>query len=405
MVKILKKKLKIPKKKVAPKKKPIKKVVKKTTSKKIVVKKITKKIVKKPVKKIKKKVIKKISKKLTKIVKGIKLERFKYNPIIEPRPYSWESKATFNPAAFFDGQKIHLIYRAIGDNDVSVLGYAASLDGYGLMERPINAIYQKSVKFVKSTEPIDYISGGGWNGGCEDPRVTLIDDTVYLIYTAFDGWGSLRMALTSIKLEDFKNKKWNWEKPILISPPNEIHKNWVLFPEKINGKFAILHSISPEILIDYIDDFSEFNGSKFIKSYYNSSPAWQSSWDNRVRGVGPTPIKTDLGWLVLYHAMDKNDPNRYKLGAMILDLKNPNKILYRAQSPILEPDKYYENEGFKSGVIYSCGAVVKEGRLFVYYGGADSVVCVASIKLSDLLDDIVKNNSVKLEKNKLFKFE
>ena len=340
-----------------------------------------------------------------KLVETIKLERSPYNPIIEPRSYSWESKATLNPAAFLADGRIHLIYRAIGNEDISVLGYASSLNGYNLKDRYPHSIYHKYKKFVRSGEPINYISGGGWNGGCEDPRVSLIGDTVYMLYTAFDGWGSLRMALTSIKLADFKKKIWNWEKPILISPPGEIHKNWVLFPEKINGKFAILHSISPKILVDYIDNFDKFDGTKFIKSYYDSKPSWPHSWDNIVRGVGPTPIKTEIGWLILYHAMDKDDPDRYKLGAMILDFKDPTKILYRSPGPILEPDKPYENRGYKSGVIYSCGAVVKDGQLFVYYGGADSVVCVASIRLEDLINDLLKNKMVRLKKNEIFKPE
>src|SRR5690606_22288600 len=129
-----------------------------------------------------------------------------------------------------------------------------------------------------------------------------------------------------------------------ISAPGEIHKNWVLFPEKINGKFAILHSLSPDIQIEYIDDLDEFDGNKFIKSHYNNKPNWKNSWDAWVRGVGPSPIKTRLGWLVLYHAMDKNDPNKYKLGAMILDPKDPTRILYHADHPILEPEEHYENE-------------------------------------------------------------
>ena len=92
-------------------------------------------------------------------------------------------------------------------------------------------------------------------------------------------------------------------------------------------------------------------------------------------------MKTRLGWLLFYHAMDMHDPNRYKLGAMILDAEDPTKILYRSKVPVLEPDAYYENQGFKSGVVYSCGAVVKDDELFVYYGGADSVVCVAVANL------------------------
>ncbi|MFA5936254.1 MAG: glycosidase [Candidatus Paceibacterota bacterium] len=376
-----------------------KKLIKKVSNKKIVSKTIKK--AGKNIKLSKRKTNKNLKKKTVKAVKKsfqLKLEKSPSNPIIMPRPYSWESKATFNPTAFIEGDKIHLIYRAIGDSDVSVLGYASSLDGHHLIERPVFPVYQQFGIFVRSGEPINYISGGGWSGGCEDPRVTLLGDTVYMLYTAFDGWGSVRIAMTSIKLSDFKNKRWNWQKPVLISPPGEIHKNWVLFPEKINGKFAILHSISPEILIDYIDNLNNFDGTKFIKSIHQYHPQWRLR-EKGMRGVGPAPIKTKIGWLVLYHAMEKNDSSRYKLWAMILDLNSPTKILYRSKTPILEPEEYYENEGFKAGVVYSCGAIVKDENLFVYYGGADSVACLAQIKLSELLDDLIKNKAVKLKKS------
>jgi predicted GH43/DUF377 family glycosyl hydrolase len=359
-------------------------IAKKPTVKKIVAK-------KKPALKIKK-VVKKY----------LTLKRAKNNPIIEPRDYAWESKATMNPTAAFANGKIHLIYRAIGDDDSSALGYATSEDGYTISERPPYYAYRRwnDAKKNLNVNPIDYISGGGWNGGCEDPRLTLIDGLLYMIYTAFDGWGSVRMALTSITLADFENKHFNWSAPMLISPPGEIHKNWVIFPEKINGKFAILHSISPDILIDYFTDLGELDGTKFIHSIHG----WSATWNKRepgIRGVGPSPIKTSAGWLVLYHKMEKSDPDRYKLWAMLLDLKDPTKVLYKSPSPILEPDEWYENEGYKWGVVYSCGAVVKNGTLFVYYGGADKVTCVATIKLAELLEDLKKHKVAKLKKSNL----
>ena len=363
---------------------------------------IKKKVVKKKVKAVKIKTV--VKKRVAKKKFRVFLKRALHNPIIEPRLYPWESKATFNPAAFEAKGKVHLIYRAIGDNDFSALGYAASSDGYNINERLPYFIYQRSNapnSFTRpdmSVSPIDYISGGGWNGGCEDPRITLLGNTVYMLYTAFDGWGSLRIALTSISLADFENKRWNWKKPILISPPGEIHKNWVLFPEKINGKFAILHSFAPKILVDYFISLDELDGKKFIRSDNTRPIDSTRSWDSWFRGVGPTPIKTDLGWLVIYHAMDHRNPDRYRIGAMILDLNDPTKILYRSQHPILEPEEYYENNGHKWGVVYSCGAVLKDGTLFVYYGGADKVIGVAFIKLSTLLDDLKKHKAVKLKK-------
>ncbi len=338
------------------------------------------------------------------------LERHESNPIIEPRPANyWEMKATFNPGAIYADHRVHLLYRAIGGDDVSVLGYAASDDGVSFAERPNEPAYRPFT--IKSTTPKKqqkmlspaYFSGGGWNGGCEDPRLTLIDDTVYLTYTAFDGWGSIRIALSSIGLEDFLNKQWKWKKPAMISPPGQIHKNWVIFPEKIHGKFAILHGITPEVLVEYVDSL-DFDDSAFIKSSRPSNDRVElrkGVWDSRVRGVGPSPMKTSEGWLVLYHAIDEeHDPGRYKLGAMILALDDPTKVLYRSRMPILEPDFDYENSGFKAGVVYSCGAVIKDGELYVYYGGADSVTCVAMANLKKFLHELKIHGAPKLQQEK-----
>lgn len=327
-------------------------------------------------------------------------ERAPSNPILKPYELNhWESQATFNPAALYEDGKVHLIYRAVGKGDVSVLGYASSYDGVHIDERLADPAHfsQRNSESKRMGTRIDYGSGGGWNGGCEDPRMTCIDDIVYLLYTAFDGWGSIRIALSTISLDDFLKKRWNWEDPVLISPPGEIHKNWVIFPEKINGKFAILHSVSPKVRVDYIKSLNELRqDDTFIQSHYVKSSR-RKAWDSWVRGAGPPPIKTKYGWLLLYHAMDDNDPNRYKLGAMLLDLKDPTQVLYRSNAPILEPDACYENEGFKSGVVYSCGAVVVDKNLYLYYGGADTVSCVAVANLEKFLKDLMSSGAPKIK--------
>ena len=357
---------------------------------------------KRKVKTLKRKVVvrKKVARKTTKKLTALDLQRSNKNPVIEPETSKyWESKAAFNPTALYHDGKIHVIYRAIGDADISVLGYAQSDDGFTFDKNfKEMAYYPKWRLATKRTAPIvNYSSGGGWGGGCEDPRLTLIGDTVYMIYTAFDGWGSLRIALTSISLDDFLKRSWDWSKPVLISPPGEINKNWVLFPEKINGKYAILHSFAPKILVDYFDDLKELNGQKFIKSNNTRPIDPTRTWDSWFRGVGPSPIKTKYGWLVIYHAMDHKNPDRYRMGAMILDIKDPTKVLYRSKDPILEPEEWYENEGYKSGVIYSCGAVVKDGKLFVYYGGADKVSCVATADLDKFLEELVRSGKTKIK--------
>ncbi|MEI6238560.1 MAG: hypothetical protein WCP15_03445 [bacterium] len=338
------------------------------------------------------------------VAKGLTLEKHHANPIISPNSLNqWETVATFNTTALHDRDTVHFLYRAVGSDDISLLGYASSKDGFFIDEKLTEPAYihkksypadSSTANALTSTEKsaAAYGSGGGGNGGCEDPRLTLIDGRVYLLYTAFDGWSSIRINLSSISLEDFREKRWNWRKAVPISPPGQIHKNWVIFPEKINGKYAVLHGISPKVLIDYFDSLDDFDGNNYIESQPPRGGR-KDFWDNKMRGVGPTPIKTSKGWLVFYHAMDSYDPNKYKIGAMILDLNDPTKILARSRAPILEPDKSYENDGLKSGVVYTCGAIVKDGKLFVYYGGSDTVVCVATTLLEPFVETLLNDKT------------
>ena len=326
------------------------------------------------------------------------VKKFKDNPIISPLLHHfWESKQTFNPAAIYEADKVHLLYRAVGDNDSSVIGYASSTDGLNIDERLDEPVYVPTEPFECSDTSqkvfkIAYLSGGGGNGGCEDPRLTQIDDKIYMTYVAFSGNSYPGVALTSIKTEDFLNHKWNWEKPVLISKPGQIHKNWVLFPEKINGKYAILHHMLPQISISYVDDLSTFDGNNYIESWGREGH-WGKShfWDSHVRGPGPPPIKTKLGWLLLYQAMDYRDYGRYKIGALIMDENDPTKVTYRSRSPVMEPDRDYENEGYKAGVVYACGAVIKDENLYIYYGGADKHVCVAKSNLEEFLSEVKRS--------------
>ena len=326
-------------------------------------------------------------------------KRFHGNPILTPRNHlEWEKEGTFNPAAFQDTDGIiHLLYRAIGSDGISRVGYARSENGTQFTHRLPHPVFEPTMGFglpdARTAQgpigyhPSMYTSGGGW-GGAEDPRVVCIDGWLYMTYVAFEGWNSVRIALTSITLEDFRKGKWFWKKPKLISPPGEMNKNWLIFPEKIGGKFAILHTIAPEIGIEYVDNLLDMKG--WIKSPRPAGPqpGRKGFWDSKLRGAGAPPLRTSLGWLLLYHAIDGREPHKYKLGAMILDEKDPTKILYRSSHPILSPDMPYENEG-KPGVVYASGAVLRGDDLYVYYGGADKVVCVASTPLQKFLEYLV----------------
>ena len=342
----------------------------------------------------------------TKRRKALHLRRALKNPIINPAPGSyWESEAVFNPGAVMHGGRVHLFYRALGPDGVSRIGYASSKDGVHFDKRHPHPVYMPETKEASEkhhpyTSPARlhydralYLSGGGW-GGCEDPRAVKINNRIYLTFNIFNGWYSIRVGLTSISEKDLEVGKWNWGRVIYLSPPNERHKNWVLFPEKIGDKYAILHNIydadPARVRVEYVDDLDLREPLVLDSPDPQLLPDRIISWHNRTRSVGPPPVKTKYGWLIFYHAMDKDDPGRYKLGAMLLDLNDPRKILYRSRYPILEPDEWYEND-WKPGIIYASGAIIKGETLFIYYGGGDKHIGVAYTNLDDFVSKLMKN--------------
>lgn len=330
-----------------------------------------------------------------------KLQKPLVNPMIVPnQKNSWEEFCTFNPAAVYAADKVHILYRAQGNDYVSKIGYANSDDGLNISKRFSQPIYVPTQVFEGvSLPPGDpnnpFVSGGGC-GGCEDPRATIINDRLYMTYVAYNGWDCPRVAITSIALTDFLNERFLWEKPVLITSPDVVDKSACLFPEKINGKYVIMHRVFPDILIDYVDSL-DFNGETFLSGQYKISPRTREWWDSRKIGAGAPPLKTDEGWLLIYQAVDDKDASQYKVGAMLLDLNDPSKVLYRSVNPILEPQESYENAGFKSGVVYPCGAVIRDETLFVYYGGSDSYVCVATANLKQFLQDLIKTSKTALD--------
>lgn len=326
------------------------------------------------------------------------LKRAVHNPIIEPNAKNhWEAFNTFNPAAIYDDGKVHILYRAQGYDYVSAIGYATSSDGVHIDERLDKPVFSPFSYDFEKKEPnqisYNYVSGGGY-GGFEDPRITKIDERYYLTYVAFDGYNPPGIALTSISVDNFLNRRWLWEKPVLISPPGVVDKSAVIFPEKINGKYVVMHRIYPDILIDFVDSL-DFDGKTWLKGQYKISPR-PNFWDSRKIGAGAPPLRTKHGWLLIYQSVGEQDSGRYKVGAMLLDLQDPTKVLHRSKSPILEPVAKYENEGFKAGVVYPCGAVIIKDTLYVYYGGADSYVCVATANLEHFLSELMHSEVAKL---------
>ena len=335
--------------------------------------------------------------------KHAQLERFVQNPILSPEPsHTWESEAVFNPGVVVHDGKVHMFYRAMGGDGISRIGYAWSTDGihFQRLDYPVydpgpGFTLKKPSQRTLSYNTDLYASGGGW-GGSEDPRAVIIEGRTYVSFSAFAGWQSIRLAITSISLGELSNKEWNWRDLIYMSPQNQTHKNWVMFPEKINGKFAILHALTPKVSIEYIDFLEELR-HKPIQSN-NRRSGRPGAWDAFVRGAGAPPVKTDEGWLLFYHGMDPAHPAvGYRVGAMLLKLDDPSVVLYRTEEPILSPDMWYEND-WKPGVVYASGAVVLGDELIVYYGGGDKYIAAAKVNLKDFLHQLKTHKDITLNR-------
>ena len=307
----------------------------------------------------------------------LKLQRAEENPIIEPiGTHDWENKATFNPAALYLDGKVHLVYRAMSGNNTSTLGYATSSDGVHIDYRSPEPIYTPREDFERKFVP-------GGNSGCEDPRLTKIGERIYLFYTAYNGKNPPRVAVSSIAVNDFLDRKWQWTSPSLITPPQYDNKDAFLFPEEVNGKYICVHRLGNDIDYDFCPDVDQrFRGNVWLNEHRWIEPR-KGWWDSKKVGGAAPPVKTNEGWIMLYHGV--SDDNIYRVGALLLDLNNPLKIISRTIYPIFEPEVPYEKTGQVSQVVFPCGNVILGEDLFVYYGGGDTVIGVATVNIKDLL--------------------
>lgn len=289
------------------------------------------------------------------------MARFEGNPILKPLSFhDWESKYVFNPAMFSLNGKIHYIYRAMGDDWVSRLGYASSKDGFHIDERLKHPIFEPSNSFEKN--------------GCEDPRVTVIDETCYMTFTAY---GDIpQIGITTISTEAFTKKNWAWGERIYPFI-GTINKNAAFFPKKYDGKYVMLHRLEPNIYIAYSRDLRNWTESKPL-----AYPR-KDSWDCYKIGAAGPPMEIKDGWLQIYHGVSYDKV--YRLGALILDKHNPENIIYRTENPFLEPNEEYECHGFVPNVVFSCGGLIQNDKVLISYGCADTVIGISSFTLDEVL--------------------
>jgi len=291
----------------------------------------------------------------------MKLRRSPHNPILLPSPYHpWESLNVFNAAVVHHDGLFHMLYRAQGMDYVSSIGYAVSVDG---------------LTWSRLDKPVFFPQEPWEKRGVEDPRITRIADTFYMTYT---GWSS---AGTRACLARSRNLI-SWERMGVILP-GEDNKDHVLFPEPINGRFVLMHRRPPDIWLAYSDDLIHWTDHKIIMQ------PRPGTWEHTKIGAGAPPIRTEKGWLVIYHAVDAD--MTYRLGAALLDLQAPSRVLARLNTPILEPEEPWERRGDVPNVVFTCGAVIMNGQLHVFYGGADRVIGVATCSLDELLSFLAQS--------------
>jgi len=304
------------------------------------------------------------------------VKRSQKNPILTPRAgVPWESRGTLNPAAIDLDGAVHILYRAVDANNVSTIGYAKSKNGITIDEQSDKPIYVPRADFERR--------------GCEDPRLSKIGSKIFMVYTGYDG-SHPRVAITSIQEEDFLSKNWNWSVPSVLSPDFIDDKDACILPEKFDredmphGKeYLIIHRVSDNICGDYVPTL-DFEKQKIDKCIDILSPR-RGMWDSWKVGISAPPIKTKEGWLLLYHGVSSTPT--YRIGAALLDLKDPTVVIARAALPILEPIMPYEREGGPvHNVVFPCGMVLRKDTLYIYYGGADFCTGVATAKLKDVLD-------------------
>lgn len=325
------------------------------------------------------------------------LERSSHNPILKAQPHlSWCNIKIYNSAVYSGGFSYKLLFRGIGEDWISRIGLAESADGERFVIDQLPVI-SPEFEFEKS--------------GVEDPRLVKIDGKYYVTYTAFDGKTARAAIVSSIDFKNWVDKrlifpKWNTDQQ-RENLPSDWSKAAAMFPEKIGSKYYLFfgdNHIWPAISDNLYD---------WDSMYEPILSARPGKFDSAYIEMGPPPIKTKDGWLVLYHGIDSfGDDKTYRLGAALFDLDNPLIIKWRCDNPILEPKESYEVAGLIDVIdggyevlqklnpsdiqqlavshqlpsaVFCCGAVRLKDKIRLYYSGSDTVLCTAIIDLDTIL--------------------
>lgn len=311
------------------------------------------------------------------VLNKIKVERM--GVVLSPRN---SSNAKFNAGMAREGDKVHMLYRCADStpnhNGISI-DYLSDYICYA--ELDVNG------KLVRDfEEPVIKPFNDSTTLGCQDPRIIPFEGEYYIFYTA---WNGAICRVGVIKTADFKKYE-----NLGIIPTEQWDKDAFILPERIDGKIVYIHRIEPNIQIDYFDSITDMFSEEYWKDYEHRimnqvviSPKFK--WENKKVGGSIPPIKTDIGWLFIYHGVaDDRTPFCYRAGVALLDLKDPSKVIARLPYPLLEPVEEYEVKGDVNNVVFPQGAYIHDGWLYFSYGGADKVVAIARVNFDELLSEL-----------------
>jgi predicted GH43/DUF377 family glycosyl hydrolase len=300
----------------------------------------------------------------------MKLERHPKNPLMLPdRSSEWECYNVFNPSVIHHNGLFHMHYRAQGLDWISRIGYAVSQDG---------------VRWNRLRQPVLKPTDGADSRGVEDPRVVEMDGVFFMTYTAYGrefhgdgepthlGGGILPMVARSDNLIH-----WQRLGPIVKGENNKDH---VLFPRRIGGRYVALHRRWPKVWLAYSDDLLTWREEDMAPIYGPRSDNW---WDCGSVGSNGVPIETEHGWLLINHAYDED--RVYRFGVVLLDLDDPTHVVRRPKEPIFWPEELWELRGDVPNVVFSCANPVVDGTVYVFYGGGDHVIGLATCPFDQLL--------------------
>lgn len=343
---------------------------------------------------------------------NIKVE--KLGVVLEPTSNSFETKSVLNPGVYQEGEFVHLFYRAIDDNNESSIGYAK-------LQGPTRVIERWDRPFITRKHEHE-------SKGVEDPRVVKIDDTYYMTYVVHDGKNAQTAYATSRDLKNFeevaiispeityaeakgiiqeeklKDRYFMFEayyeegagKDVLIW-----EKDIFFFPRKINGRYALIHRVLPDIQILFFDNFKQIEDEDYWREYLKHLDQYvileNKYWfESRNIGGGAPPVETKDGWLLIFHTVEELNQKRiYRASAALLDKNDPLKVIGRLDYPLLFPEEEWERTGFVNNVVFPTGTAIFKNDLYIYYGAADKVIGVAKVKLKDLIKELRKAHTHK----------